>query len=140
MIYNQSSTFFLSFMRADIMNNKWPRSSTIPSDYNLSKFVTFLFDQPDHVQARLINLTIMQHRPFVDSNPMLNSKGRLLTIQHTACTEALCHRCETGMGGYRFQFIGPWTCLKITTVPLPPFEARRTWLQCKECFYCCPRD
>ena len=122
------------------MNIKWPKNATIPSDYNLSKFFTFLLDQPDHVQDRLINLTVMQHKPFVESTPTLNYKGKVLTMQHAACTEAPCHRCETERGGYRFQYIGPWTCAKITAVSLPPFEARRTWLQCKECLCCCARD
>ena len=51
------------------------------------------------------------------------------------CEEPGCRACESGLGGYSFYWVGPWTCISAMGLPgadAPgPVEARRNWSNCK---------
>ena len=140
MIYLTSSNRFLSYLLTRMVTARWPCCATIPSDYNLSKFIAYIHGLPDHDQERLTKLPVMQHVPTCSPAMFKNSKNKFVQLRQTMCTERECRRCNDEVGGYRFQFIGPWTCHKIITQCLPPLIARQTWMKCQECLLCAKSD
>ena len=115
---------------------------TILSDCNLANFVE-LARRVDPLRA----MTWMRRCPVTDHRmelpdlcvrlglPVRNIPpqvtllgGNVLPMTVVQCTQESCRRCEQGMGGYRFQWQGPWTC-ESANGPTPQ-EGRRRWMNC----------
>ena len=39
--------------------------------------------------------------------------GKTYTMRTVPCEDMFCQRCISGLGGYKFPWIGPWTCPSI---------------------------
>ena len=134
MMYSSSSTNFLSYMSAEIIQNKWP-TALVPSDMNLSAFLRHLQNYSVDKQLRLGKLRMMQHWPYGSPISFKTKDNQMVEIKLYECEDPSCDRCNTGTGGYRFQWIGPWTCSTATTASTP-YLARTAWRQCEECPAC----
>ena len=56
---------------------------------------------------------------------------RIFTIPRRPCYTVPCQRCRTGRGGYRFRWVGPWTCRNsIGDEETPPFQVMQRYMAC----------
>ena len=134
MIYNQTGLVFISYLSSDEMNKKWP-TGTVPSDMNLSAYLHFVNNMKAEKQHRLGKLKMMQHHPIGEPVRWRGKDGSMITIESYACADPVCVRCESESGGYRFQWLGPWTCEEIMNTNSPQL-ARYTWMRCTTCPAC----
>ena len=87
------------------------QSSDVPSDFNLTSF-SLLFGLSEAEERREAeSLYVLVHRP-VPSIPELSLwDGTRWQLPTRPCFAVGCDRCLNGGSGYRFQWVGPWTCL-----------------------------
>ena len=56
---------------------------------------------------------------------------RVWVLSQRMCTDLYCMRCRSGRGGYKFPWIGPWTCPTIVgDDSTPPAELYRRASEC----------
>ena len=56
-------------------------------------------------------------------------RGGVLPLRRIVCTEAQCRRCDKGLGGFKFPWLGPWSKMAAVVEPAEdmakgPFCAR----------------
>ena len=134
MIYKQGGLHFISYLSTTSMNKLWP-TAIIPSDMNLSAFLHFLTNMTIEKQHRLGRLKMLQHQPMGESVQLRSKDKSMITIHSYACEDTMCPRCTSEWGGYRFQWLGPWTCTECITTTTPQ-QARATWARCSTCPAC----
>ena len=137
MIYSCQSNKFFSYLTADNMASSWPQWKTLPSDYNMAKFLMHIRRLPHHDQDRMTKLPIMEHYPGALPIVFTGHKNKTMSMRQTECQADDCQRCISEMGGYRFQFVGPWTCQAVLAQEFSPYQSRKTWMECTECPVCC---
>ena len=134
MIYNQADLVFISYLSRNEMNKKWP-TGMVPSDLNLSTYLHFVRNVPYEKQQRLGKLMMMQHHPMGEPVCWRCKDGSMIVVESYACTEPACARCLSEWGGYRFQWLGPWTCTETMNTDTPQ-QSRITWMRCTTCPAC----
>jgi hypothetical protein len=117
------------------------RNPKVLSDTNLSFFLMWAANaDPRDLTTIMENIYIVNHRldptwGIDGSHPMIIKN---LTMPERSCTDNMCIRCRQGRGGYRFDWVGPWTHRDIlvpegtdpgehrrqTTMTLPPHLPR----------------
>jgi hypothetical protein len=121
---------------------------TVLSDCNLSNFIA-LARRVDPLRA----MTWIRHCPVTDHRmetpaiaaslgvpvqhitpQVVLANSTMVPMTVVACRQAVCHRCERGIGGYRFQWLGPWSCEAAhgNTV----LEGRQAWMRCMNAAGC----
>jgi hypothetical protein len=123
----------------------------IPSDCNLSAFKLWLSAQ-DTLQASVFiyQCPIIEHYSPRDSHGIPSVQHQVLlqdcstafrtrSLRSTPCAQYHCPQCVNWLGGYEFQYIGPWTCtsaLDPTKNQGTPNGARQAWTDCRTCAGC----
>ena len=132
MLYSSTSTYYIGYLSTRAM--KWQQHLQVPSDCNLGTFLQFVNKAPLELQQRLLQLPMIQHEP-TDNNIQIKLKdGKMMELSSIACTAPDCTRCLHEVGGYKFHYIGTWTCRRA--IGLAPHESRRTWMTCTDCTMC----
>lgn len=126
-----------------------PARSDVLSDFNLGAFMSWLA-RSDPVRARVYiqECPIFNHGDSMPGITVLDPSVRLLdgrshTLRSIPCTTPMCDRCRSGRGGYRFHYVGPWTCLNSfgdALMDKSPAGARAAWLSCQSCPACLERQ
>ena len=67
----------------------------------------------------------------VIDRPDLNMR---FVVNKTPCNDPQCHRCQRRKGGYRFRWVGPWTCPCIVgDATTPPQDLVQRHRNCRIC-------
>ena len=135
MIYNSTSVYYTSYLATK--DQKWPKHPQVASDFNLTMFLQYVRMAGQEYQLRLLSLPMIQHQPVGENIQVKLRDGQYRELASTTCQATNCPRCDSYFGGYKFQYIGPWTCQR--SIGLSPQQARRTWIECKECTMCSHR-
>ncbi len=133
MIYFTGDTKYISYLEPLSAARQWPKEQVV-SDFNFFAFLRFVNKQNLDTQMRLLKLPVLQHSPESEPVQIKLENGKIHTTSVVMCKQDDCDRCVQGRGGYRFHFVGPWTCKN--TFGLTPAESRYTWMNCRECFMC----
>jgi hypothetical protein len=115
----------------------------VSSSYNLSAFSSF---------KRIATKCPWMVGPYLTSQlPLLYTEDHDLELPVGAerlpgpgasrrCSkeDAGCARCAGRQGGFRFCWVGPWTCDRVRTgrTPAPPHVSERRWLLCSQGGHC----
>ena len=60
-----------------------------------------------------------------------------IDLRNIQCEESGCLRCDSGRGGYRFHWVGPWTCRRVVDAGSQDgARGRAIWLNCTDCEAC----
>jgi hypothetical protein len=127
---------------------RWQESG-LPSAWNLSSFSTF---------KRAIERLDPRTFDFLFGStgvPLLTQMDHLFTVEHRCnwgpplghadsqpsvqCQQINCARCFGGRGGFRFNWVGPWTCTKAVNNSDRFEDVTREWIKCssdKACQSC----
>ena len=126
----------------------------IPSDFNYQAYMCWLSAQPLGVALHLGQaLPLINHR---DAPPgVIFIGGRMykvrdieaklahpesttpLALKNIQCEEETCYRCQHQCGGYRFHWVGPWTCRRVAMAsPQEATISKAMWLNCADCEAC----
>ena len=136
MIYDSTSVYYTSYLAT--IDQKWPKHPQVASDFNLTMFLQYVRMADQEYQLRLLSLPMIQHQPMGDNIQVKLEDGNFAEMASIPCTAMQCTRCDNYIGGYKFQYIGQWTCTKA--IGLPPHQARKTWMECEECTMCSNRS
>ena len=115
----------------------------LPSAWNYSSFWAF------KKCLERLDVRVFDYLFAGDCNaPLLVQLEHLFTVEHlcawgpalggadgqpvTACQDAGCERCIAGRGGFRFNWIGPWTCVQAVGNASSPEDVTRRWVACSE--------
>jgi hypothetical protein len=119
--------------------------SDVPSDWNLSAFMSWC-SHVDAIRAAVYisHCPVINHRlpdtgiPVMEPHARLVD-GRFLPLFSLNCAGNDCERCATLRGGYRFWYVGPWTCTNAfgdNLTDRTPLGARTAWMNCRSCRAC----
>ena len=111
------------------------RRALVPSDFNLGSFLEWVFKASPAEVEGVRHLYSVAHRADEPTEPIrLLRQGELLhAIPVWACMDVGCSRCLTRGGGYKFDWVGPWTCIAGEGAPgEDPGAARVRWFQCRD--------
>ena len=133
MIYFTGDTKYISYLEPSSAAKQWPKEQVV-SDFNFFAYLRYVNMQNLETQLRIIKLPVLQHSPKSEAVEIKLKNGKNHVTVTVMCKENNCNRCVQGFGGYRFHFVGPWTCKN--TIGLTPAQARNTWIKCKECLVC----
>ena len=133
MIYHTSDLLYISFLTSKLVIAQWPKEQVV-SDFNFFSYLRYVSMQNVDKQKRMLKLPVLQHHPRSEPVQIKLKDGKMYTTITTMCEQEDCNRCVQNLGGYRFQYIGPWTCKG--TIGFPPPQARRLWMDCKDCLVC----
>ena len=87
------------------------QSSIVPSDFNLTSFSLWFSLSEAEERGEAGSLCVLVHRP-VQLFPEFGLRdGTRWQLPTRSCFAVGCDRCLNGRSGYRFQWVGPWTCL-----------------------------
>ena len=120
------------------------------SDYNLAAFQQWLPMQDPDEAAKYLDLFIVEHedppvpafiRGLLDSDvyhiqPRIRVHGNEILIPRRPCSQPQCDLCGL-RGGYKFQWMGPWTCQASLQASAATADiARQIWMACTSCPAC----
>ena len=120
----------------------------VVSDLNLGAFLEWLGRVGlTQAMAYIRACKIINHRVAHDNIPTLDPQvrladGKFYPLQSVDCQQQNCDRCRASRGGYKFQYVGPWTCEESFGDALQdktPLGARTAWLNCARCRACSVR-
>lgn len=133
MIYKVNDTKYISYLDSSSMAAQWPKDEVV-SDFNYFAYLRFINKQDLESQQRLMRLPIIQHRPRSEKVEVKMKDEVVRTNPTIMCQEEDCKRCERECGGYRFHYVGAWTCKNA--VGVTPAQGRYTWSRCSDCLMC----
>ena len=123
---------------------------------NLCAFQDWFLMQEPEVQLAHSELYVIEHAncplpSFVRKIPPViqwEQEGPIITQMKTRdCVIHDCRRCTSGVGGYVFRWIGPWTCLEAVALaervgfgPENRLAVEQVWNNCNKCNYCSIRQ
>ena len=128
-------------------------SPTVCSDYNLAAFQRWLPKQDPAEAAKYLDLYVIAHddppvpafiRSLLDSDvyniwPRVQVDGQDILLPRRPRAQQGCSRCGV-QGGYKFQWLGPWTCqASIRPNVATAHSARQIWMACSSCTACITR-
>ena len=128
-------------------------SPTVCSDYNLAAFQQWIPKQDPVEAAKYLDLYVVAHedppvpaliRGLLDDDvyniwPRVHVNGQEILLARRPCTLQDCARCGV-RGGYKFQWLGPWTCqASVRPTVVTAQMARQTWMACTSCPACSTR-
>ena len=127
--------------------------STVCSDYNLAAFQRWIPLQCPVEASKYLDLYLIAHddppvpyfiRNLLDTDvyniwPKVYVDGHYISLPRRPCAQHGCSRCGV-KGGYKFQWIGPWTCqTSISPNVTSAHDARQKWMACFSCPACITR-
>ena len=106
------------------------QSSDVPSDFTLTSFSLWFSLSEAEQRREAESLYVLVHRP-VQLFPAFGLRdGTRWQLPTRSCFVVGCDRCLNGRSGYRFQWVGPWTCLHGRAGD--PATARQQWRECRD--------
>ena len=116
-----------------------PQSPFVPSDLNFCCFLSWASTCSDEQWQQKKDLYCIKHRR--DSSlaaqcpiwPVLVHRpdGTCHQIQERNCMDVGCYKCFYKQGGFRFPWLGAWTCIRGVGSSLDSsLEIRERWLTC----------
>ena len=134
---------------------RWGSEFVLSPD-NLNAFQDWFLTQAPDVQLAHSELFVIEHANtlllvFVRKLPPViqwDQEGPLITQMKTRdCVIHDCHRCTSGIGGYVFRWIGPWTCMEAVTLaerigfgPENRLAFEKVWSTRDKCNFCSVRQ
>ena len=123
---------------------------TVCSDLNLMTFRMWMQKQDQLVAEDHKDLFMIIHedppvpafiRHLLDTDvyniwPTIMVNGTKIHIPRRPCTKIGCERCGV-KGGYKFHWLGPWTCAASVHPSINTAnDARHVWQNCTKCKFC----
>ena len=108
---------------------EFERDPYVLSDHNLGAFLFWAKDQPfDTLERVMQQVGTVEHRSSIGPSEYPSflckedgRRRRRLEMQKWPCFDVGCRRCADNRGGYKFDFIGPWTAEEhIVPVDIDP--------------------
>ena len=120
-------------------------SPYVLSPYNLTAFLKWAVTASEaELDSIMPEIYLIEHRWHIagDSDsemepppaPIINREDlqRVWELRQVPCKDLYCRRCRSGRGGYKFPWIGPWTCpATVGDETTPPEELYRRVSQCR---------
>ena len=116
------------------------RAHDVPSDYNLASFSAWfcrLATPADREAANGVYLVEHTRNTAGRAEPIglrytdpETGTRRRYQIPVLDCQDVGCARCDAGVGGYKFDWVGPWTCKNGRGTDAN--TSRRQWMACRD--------
>ncbi len=95
----------------------WPRSPYVPSPLNLPSFLYWWKHATTAEQESAVGIYLIYHHDglAVPAEPikLRFNTGGMYNIPWRRCGNVGCERCTSRRGGYKFDWVGPWTCINL---------------------------